>query len=664
MIQLLRRRSLTLLVAAMSAVLTAGTAAEAATTPSDATGAGISITHVDASRFPVVRAAFGADEVAGNTPKLTFFEDGEEISNVSLYRGNLGMFEDKRSADVMIVLDASFSMKGQRIADAVAAAKTLIRQASPEDRIGLATFGAESKVVVKPTADHGKVRSALDAVQLSNNTQMFDAVTKAAGAFGDRDARRAIVVLSDGTDLGSTKTVTDAAKAARSANAPIFAIAIRENKDEQPKDLASLGNGTGGELRTVVDSTELDATFAELGRRLLQPYWIEYRSSAPDRSQVTLGIGVATSSRAIDAKRSYRAVFPVSSSSTEPKQLVAPRATEAREPLVPIPGGGLGIALAVLPFGILVFWLSWGWLDRRSKPDVLARIERHTALASADPSTIREVRTKRSMVRVLATPFMRLGDAFLGRSAYFDKVRFRAEQSAIAIKPSELFVAMIAAATFGALLATIFGPSLLLYGVLVPVFGSIPNIWLIRKAKKRRRRFEEQLADVLQAISSSLKAGHSFNQSINAMVKDSPAPTSEEFQRVMAEARLGMPIEAALQAMADRMGSPDFEFAVTTVNIQRTVGGSLADILEMVGDTVRDRQQFRKKVKALTSMGQMSAYVLLAMPIFIGGVITLMSPSYMAPMFTTPMGHMMLAAGAVSMILGYVACMKVVSVKV
>ena len=87
---------------------------------------------------------------------------------------------------------------------------------------------------------------------------------------------------------------------------------------------------------------------------------------------------------------------------------------------------------------------------------------------------------------------------------------------------------------------------------------------------------------------------------------------------MMTEGRLGMPIEDALQPMADRMGSADFDFAVTTVNIQRTVGGSLADILEMVGDTVRNRQQFRKKVKALTSMGQMSAYVLLAMPIFIG----------------------------------------------
>ena len=132
----------------------------------------------------------------------------------------------------------------------------------------------------------------------------------------------------------------------------------------------------------------------------------------------------------------------------------------------------------------------------------------------------------------------------------------------------------------------------------------------------------------------------------------------------MTEARLGMPLEDALQHMADRMGSADFEFAVTTVNIQRTVGGSLADILQMVGDTVRNRQQFRKKVKALSSMGTMSAYVLLGMPIFIGAALTLINRSYMEPLFTTDTGHLLLGVGAFSMTLGYFACMKVVSIKI
>jgi tight adherence protein B len=222
---------------------------------------------------------------------------------------------------------------------------------------------------------------------------------------------------------------------------------------------------------------------------------------------------------------------------------------------------------------------------------------------------------------------------------------------------------MLVFAVIGLLLGMMFGNILLLVGLPL-VLGFIPNFWLRMKARKRRNTFDDQLADVLGGIASSLKAGHSFNQALAAMAKDCPNPTSEEFQRVMTESRLGMPVEDALQRMADRMGSADFEFAVTTVNIQRTVGGSLADILEMVGDTVRNRQQFRKKVKALVSMGQMSAYVLLGMPVFIAAALTVISPDYMAPLYTTGMGHMMIAAGAFSMLLGYFACMKIVSVKI
>jgi tight adherence protein B len=301
-------------------------------------------------------------------------------------------------------------------------------------------------------------------------------------------------------------------------------------------------------------------------------------------------------------------------------------------------------------------------LQRRTKPDVLARLERYTALASAE-SSVRREQVDQPAYRRLAAPVMLISETMLGKSAFFERTRKRAEQASIAIKPSELFTAMLSAGALGALVGLVFGTPI--FAVILGLVGfMIPNVWLRLRARRRRNRFENQLPDVLQGISSSLKAGHSFNQAINSLIKDSPAPMSEEFSRVMTEARLGLPIEDALQRMADRMGSADFEFAVTTVNIQRTVGGSLADILSMVGDTVRNRQQFRKKVKALTSMGQMSAYVLLGMPIFIGLALTLMSPEYMAPMFETRTGHLMLVAGAISMTLGYVACMKVVSVKV
>ncbi|MCW2926484.1 MAG: putative type secretion system integral rane subunit, partial [Thermoleophilia bacterium] len=331
------------------------------------------------------------------------------------------------------------------------------------------------------------------------------------------------------------------------------------------------------------------------------------------------------------------------------------------KPLFDLPGGALGLLLCAIPFGLLVFWSALSWLEKRSTPDVVARINRYTE--KAEVATVRARQEDRgSTARRLAGPLMAIGDKVMGRSKFFERSRVRAEQAAIAIRPRELFALMVVFAGLGAFFALMVGITFL-FVVLPLFFGFLPNFWLRMKARKRRNTFDDQLPDILQGIASSLKAGHSFNQAINAMIKDAPQPTSEEFSRVMTEARLGMPIEMALQHMADRMGSADFDFAVTTVNIQRSVGGSLAEILEMVGDTVRNRQQFRKKVKALVSMGQASAYVLLAMPIVLGLVLTLMNPAFMEPLYTTSMGHMMMAAGAVSMTFGYFACMKIVNVQ-
>lgn len=664
---MIRRTTASFTTLAVAAAVSLGVVggSSAAAAPSDdeqRSAGGLTITEVDSSNFPTVRVAFGADDTTGTgkDPSLTYFEGDEPLTGVSLYRGPLGSYEDAARTDLMLVMDTSLSMgQGTRFDDAVAAARSMLSHARPGDHIGLATFGGEAAVVVPPTPDHSRVEAALGELDLANRTTMFDAVSLAAQSF-DRDAKanRAIVLLSDGTDAGSRETSDEAAGEALKAKSPIFAVAIRENAGEQPRDLAELGNGTGGELQTIVGTAGLDTLFDDLGRRLLQPYWIEYRSSAPVRSEIQFGIAAGKGAREADAWVGFRGV---ASATATGNATYAPKADKPEASAVPLPGGMLGVLLASVPFAALIFFGTWLFLDRRSTPDVIARVERHTARASSEVVVAKD--QDLSLVRRMSRPIVAISESFLGKSAFFARTRARAEQAAIAIKPGELFAAMLAGAGIGLLVGLMFGKLLILIPLTLILFMA-PNIWLRLKARKRRNMFDDQLADVLQGISSSLKAGHSFNQALNAMIKDSPNPTAEEFSRVMTESRLGMPIEDALQNMAERMGSADFDFAVTTVNIQRTVGGSLADILQMVGDTVRNRQQFRKKVKALTSMGQMSAYVLLAMPVFIGCVLTLMNPEYMEPMFTTTTGHLMLAAGAVSMLLGYFACMKVVNVKV
>jgi len=132
---------------------------------------------------------------------------------------------------------------------------------------------------------------------------------------------------------------------------------------------------------------------------------------------------------------------------------------------------------------------------------------------------------------------------------------------------------------------------------------------------------------------------------------------------VLAETSLGRPIESSLSDMADRLGSKNFSFIVTAVNVQNQVGGSLAGLFDMVADTVRQRQSFARKIKALTAMGRASAYVLIALPVFLAALLSLMNHKYMAPLFTTSAGHKLILVGLVMMGIGSVILRRIVSFK-
>jgi tight adherence protein B len=150
---------------------------------------------------------------------------------------------------------------------------------------------------------------------------------------------------------------------------------------------------------------------------------------------------------------------------------------------------------------------------------------------------------------------------------------------------------------------------------------------------------------------------------LQAVVDEGQEPAAGEFKRVLTETSLGRPMEESLREMSERLGSEDFDFVITAVTIQRQVGGSLADLFDMVADTIRQRQQFRRKVKSLTAMGRMSAYVLVGLPFFLAITLTLMNPKYMAPLFTTTGGRLMVGIGLTGIGIGALMLRKIVSFK-
>jgi tight adherence protein B len=183
------------------------------------------------------------------------------------------------------------------------------------------------------------------------------------------------------------------------------------------------------------------------------------------------------------------------------------------------------------------------------------------------------------------------------------------------------------------------------------------------KARSRLKAFENQLPDLLITMAASLKAGHSFRQGLQTVVDEGHPPASDEFKRVLTETSLGRPMDDALGDMAERVGSKNLEFVLTAVTIQRQVGGSLAALFDMVADAVRQRQAFARKIRGLTAMGRMSAYVLVGLPVFLAAVLTLMNRTYMSPLYHTSKGHVLIGSGIVMMAVGSTLLRKIVSFK-
>jgi tight adherence protein B len=227
----------------------------------------------------------------------------------------------------------------------------------------------------------------------------------------------------------------------------------------------------------------------------------------------------------------------------------------------------------------------------------------------------------------------------LGRFKPWHRLQRTLERADFPLRTVEFVYLMLGAGLLGGLVAAGLTRSAPLIGLGLLGGAALPYLFLSFKARQRVKAFENQLPDLLVTMAAGLKAGHSFRQALQSVVDEDQPPASKELKRVLTETRLGRPMDEALVEMAERIGSKNFEFVITAVTIQRQVGGSLAGLFDMVADTVRNRQQFAKKIKGLTAMGRASAYVLVGLPFFVAMMLTLLNSEYMRPLWHTSTGH-------------------------
>lgn len=232
----------------------------------------------------------------------------------------------------------------------------------------------------------------------------------------------------------------------------------------------------------------------------------------------------------------------------------------------------------------------------------------------------------------------------------------------IALRPGD-FLVLVTGGTLGAAAL-----GLVLIGPLAAVAGAViapavATVVVKIRIGRRRNAFADQLEDSLQLLAGGLRAGHSLLRALDAAAHESESPTSEEFRRVINETRVGRPLNDSLNDTAVRMDSKDFGWVVQAIAVHREVGGDLAEVLDTVGHTIRERNQIRRQVRALSAEGRMSGYVLVLLPFVVAGALTLINPTYLHKLTASVVGWAMIAVAVLLITGGALWLRKVVTFK-
>jgi len=256
------------------------------------------------------------------------------------------------------------------------------------------------------------------------------------------------------------------------------------------------------------------------------------------------------------------------------------------------------------------------------------------------------------------------GDRLATAGGFGGRLEAMLEQAELPMKAGEFAALTVVCALAGGVVGALLLTNILFVLLVAAVASLIPYVWLMRARKKRQKTMAEQLPDVLSILASSLRAGHSFLQALDQVAGEIKEPSAGEFHRVVSEIRLGRSIDDAMNEMADRVGSEDMRWAVMAVNIQRQVGGNLAEVLDIVANTVRERAYVQRQVRVLSAEGRLSIAILTALPFGIFFYLALVNPEYVAPLFTTMIGRILLLIGCTLMGLGVFSMTRIVRIDV
>ncbi|MCW3066172.1 MAG: hypothetical protein JWN32_3344 [Solirubrobacterales bacterium] len=598
----------------------------------------LSLTPLRGTQFPARAYALTVPRgVIPTASSLHVREDGGAVdgATVAPAAGDV----QRRLGEVLLI-DTSASMGGRPIAAAMAAARAFAARRGPGQPLAVIAFSSQATTLLPFTTDSRRIADALRAApRAGGGTHVYDAVQSALGLVRSTHlAGASLVVLSDGSDIGSIATPGSLLSAAHALHARVYGVGLR-SPHFQPGTLRDLAGGTQGAYTEAGAARQLAGIYQALGARLANAYVIRYRSLTGPGRRVAVTV-------AVDG------VPGIGSAVYRTPLLAGGPAIRSHGPT----GWASPAAMvAVCALIALLVALALGIGLRSRMPTVQDRVEPFVhgldvMAASREPAEDEGPAAAEAAGR------------FAGKD-WWREYCLTLDVGRIGVAPGRLLsVTALATLLVVVVIAVVTGhPALGLLGLVTP----IPVREFVRaRARKQRALFADQLADNLQVVASALRAGHGIVGGFASTIDDAPEPSRSELRRVLAEEQLGTPIETALKIAIVRMDNVDLEQVALVASVQRQTGGNAAEVLDRVVDSIRERMGLRRLIRTLTAQGRLSGVVVSILPVFLLAAVSVLSPEFMRPLYDTTGGNIVLGVAAALIVAGWLSIRRVVNFEV
>ena len=613
----------------------------------DDSGPSLVVRSVDGRDPDAVRVEFLWTGDRASVSQLVVRENGSVVD-----RSDPVLLGEAERFGIVLAIDTSESMADNAAFErAQAAAKDFIAEKRPDDQIAVVGFNDVVQVAADFTDDVDRLRDAVDQLGVGGSTAIYDAVARSVSLFEDTDLVPNVVLLTDGGDESSDTSESTAASLLGDSNTLLHAIGI-ESGALDTSALERLTGSTGGSVLLTSGGDDLAEIYAEVQARIRRQFSTTFVSQSDSEGPTDLALTVGSTTG--------RASFTVGAR-LDSSRLVEP---------VPVPeAGGIGVlqndvvlwlalVLVVAAAGGAVF--AVGSAVTRDRPALERVLQPYSDgfVASNDPADDR-LATSQILQRAVE-----LTGQFAERRGVLQRIEDMLEQANLPLRAAEALFFHLVSAVILAVLGGVVSSSVVGFVLVLLVALAAPPAIVVVLARRRQAQFREQLPDLFRLMSSTLRSGYSLLQGVEAASQEVSEPTRRELQRVLSEARLGMQLEEALHNVSQRMSSRDFEWAVMAIGIQREVGGNLAELLDIVADTMQARERLRRDIRALTAEGRVSATVLGVLPIALGVMIYSVSENYLDPLFERGIGLVMVGGAAVLMVVGFWWMNRIIDIEV